>query len=418
MALFLSEAEINSSKDYSCLNVNNYNLHFSKTLKFGKARTAAYIHVQSGLKRVESLEQDDLEIMVFENNSIILCGVYRPFKLINGHSSNSAFVGFIDCLKKITSGRKSTIIGGDFNIDWHKQSVKKDVLEEWAEESGLLQLILPVTRRRQVSMIDGVRLQESCLDLVFAATPLKVEVIPSIQSDHDLVQVHLKLQKPPITTKKVIIADWRNYSAEKARYELSKINLRTDDCGLQLLDSLTSSLIEVLNKVAPKKVVKVRGDQEIVNAKISAVKKKRDRMWKKYKVTGDIEFLVLSRSLTKSLKNIIAKEKKRTFRAKVTSHGGLGFWKAVGEIFNVKSTKEDLVLDVGGRQVTSESEVADLFSDYFVDKVNKLASKSSSLSPTPIKTFSDENWQAFSLTEVTSALKMINHALLSFETCS
>lgn len=47
--------------------------------------------------------------------------------------------------------------------------------------------------------------------------------------------------------------------------------------------NLTSDLICVLNKVAPNRTVRIRGESQFVNSKTESVKKKRDRAWKKFK---------------------------------------------------------------------------------------------------------------------------------------
>jgi hypothetical protein len=72
--------------------------------------------------------------------------------------------------------------------------------------------------------------------------------------------------------------------------------------------------------------MRLRAEHEFENSRIAALKKKRDRAYKRYKKTGLIAFFKKSKSLTKTLKKVIRKERKRVFRAKMESHGSKGFW--------------------------------------------------------------------------------------------
>jgi len=408
LAFFISEAEINIKFDYSCLSINNYDLLVSKSVQHGKARSVAYVMKGSGYVRNDHLENDLLETIVISNASSIICGVYRPFKTVNNMSNNEAFLLLIEGLENVTKVNKNIIIGGDFNIDWQKTTTKKNLLENWAESSGLIQLVDIVTRRREVSKADGsTQLQSSCLDLVFAATPVKVDVLPAIQSDHDVISVQTRLPKPPVVTKKTVIVDWRKYSKDAARYELSKLMCKRTLICPQTIDSLTSDLIGALNAVAPNRVVRIRGEDQFVNSKIESVKKKRDRVWKKFKQSGDISLLKLSRELTKTLRRTIAKEKKRVFRAKISSHGCQGFWKLVNETFNVNS-RDELSLESEGVTITDGETIANLFSDFFVQKVDNLASNFVA-APLNYRPYSCVQWIPFSVSEVEKATKGIKN---------
>jgi len=187
------------------------------------------------------MENDLLETIVISNSSMLICGVYRPFKTVNNISNNQAFLLLVDTLKNITIVSKEVIIGGDFNVDWHKNGPKKNTLEIMSENSGLVQLVDPVRQRREVSKADGsMYLQTSCLDLVFTDAPVKVEVLPAIQSDHDVISVQTKSPKPTVETKKIVTTDWRKYSQELARYELTKIMKKQSlSSRPQTIDNLT-----------------------------------------------------------------------------------------------------------------------------------------------------------------------------------
>jgi hypothetical protein len=147
------------------------------------------------------------------------------------------------------------------------------------------------------------------------------------------------------------------------------------------LDTINGNLIETLNKFAPKRVVRLRGEQ-FENTRIEAMKKKRDRQWKKYKKTGLDKYYFKSKELSKVLVKVIKRERKRVFRAKLNSHGAKGFWKTVGSIFK-SVDKDEINLKVEGEVISDKAKIAQLFADFFEDKVNKLSAKSTCIEAKP-----------------------------------
>jgi len=184
------------------------------------------------------------------------------------------------------------VIAGDFNVNWTQNCpghMKRSLLE-WSDAAGLSQLVTEVTRRREITLSDGTKQhQESTLDLVFVKEPIKLKILSSIASDHDLVCVTFSDKiidrQALIQTTKLEVTDWRRYNPQRALSLLSDIPISETDPEL-ILDRLTSNMIQVLNIVAPKRIIRLRGENEFVNSQINALKKKRDRLWKKYKKTN------------------------------------------------------------------------------------------------------------------------------------
>lgn len=58
-------------------------------------------------------------------------------------------------------------------------------------------------------------------------------------------------------------------------------------------------------------------DEQLINSKIEAIKKKRDRYFKKYKKTKDLKYLQLSKSFSHTLKDVIKKRHKGYSNAKL-----------------------------------------------------------------------------------------------------
>ncbi len=316
--LFVSEAELQSNKDYSCLSVSGYCLEVSKTIKEGKARQAAYIKVGSKFKRRLDLEDGLSEVMVFADRQTRICGVYRPFKPPAGKTLAEAFDLMLECLNKVTMCGAEVIIGGDFNVNWHANSPKKKKLEMWAESSGLHQGINEMTRHQVESTAVGTVLKESCIDLIFQMKPRKVDIVPSLGSDHDVLVVSLEVEKTVVKTKKKVSIDWRNYDSNQVAAKFNRLPVVGGSNLQTTLDSVNSNLIVVLNEWAPKRIIRLRGENNFENCRIEAMKKRRDRAWKKFKKYGQFKHYELSKSLSLTLKKLVKKRKEKSVQGQAS----------------------------------------------------------------------------------------------------
>jgi hypothetical protein len=415
LALFVSEAEIKIDKSYDCIFIPGYKLEISKTVQFGKARTVAYVNENSKFKRQSELENGESEMIVLSDGRVRLCGVYRPFKIPNARSKDAAFKVLLESLERVVSGDADVVVGGDWNVNWlQRSSPMKRQLETWCEDNGLVQVVTENTRFQTVTRSVGVEVQSSCIDLVFQKTPKKVEVIPAIGSDHSLLLMNLSA--PPIskkTTKKLVTVDWRNYSQQRAieKFKIQLKNVRDEinasNSAGGLLEILTDCLVGTCNDVIPKRVVRLRDEKEFENSRIEALKKKRDRVWKKYKKTGNEKYYFQSKALTKSLLNTIRHEKRRVFRAKMQAHGAKSFWRMVGTIFNSEATKrEEIILkNTDGRLISNPEDVSGMFAEYFDTKIQDLVSRGSPVISTNEEKCSHlSGWREFTLEEVMEAL--------------
>jgi len=408
--LFVSEAEIKTGRNYDCLSVSGYEIEVSQTLLEGSARQIAYVKQGCGFKRLKNLENGTSEVLVFWRNGLRVCGVYRPFKNIKEKTSTQAFASLVKNLEVIAATPDDVIIGGDFNVNWKSRSNMKRKLVEWSESHGLVQGIDKMTRHRAVkSSVDGeLVLQESCIDLVFQRLPRKIIINSSISSDHDIIQVILNKRRPCVT-KKIWTVDWRRYNKNDAMSKLAQnIIQRPSTTPRDEFDNVTSAIIETLNAVAPKRVMKLRNESEFENSKIAFVKKKRDRAFKNFKKTGDPKYLKKSKQLSKKLKAVVKKERKRVFRRKLECHGQKSFWKTVGEVFNGCRDNGPDSYEYKGKTLTNGDEIADAFAGFFESKVCNLMANSKVMDVPEIESQNNE-WSPFTEEEIKKALGLLKN---------
>jgi hypothetical protein len=408
---FISEAEIKNDKNYDCLKIPGYSIEVSKTIGHGKARSLVYVLEGSGFKRLEKYEDGVSEMIVMSNNKTCAIGVYRPFKTVMDVSRTDAFETLLKSLNRVAKISSELIIGGDWNVNWmsEKSNGLRIRLEQWSEENGLVQVVKETTRHQMLSTTVGVTLQKSCIDLVFQRTPTKVVVEHSNGSDHCLILVPCGIHRHPVKTKKLITTDWRNYSKEIACKSLETSLMDTFICAEDhvqvLFQKINTAIVEVCNRVIPKRVVRLRDKHEFENSRVEALKKKRDRVWKKYKKTGNQSHYEKSQALTKDLKRVIKYEKKRVFRAKMKSHGSKSFWRTIGQVFNNDSSRDDITLmDHSSKvMVMDKFDIAQNFASHFNNKIQDLLGRSSS-NEAKVDFMEDNAWCELSSSEVLRAI--------------
>ena len=89
--LFIQEAEITKETPTSILMVGGYEIEISRSNS--KARLACYIKTGVNYKRITEKENTNvLKLEIERNNKVTqIIGVYRPFKLNEGHNNLSQF---------------------------------------------------------------------------------------------------------------------------------------------------------------------------------------------------------------------------------------------------------------------------------------------------------------------------------------
>ena len=363
---FIAESEIGKN-DTEILRIQNYDLLISET---DKSRLACYINSSIKYKRIKT--DKELDLIALDVGDTRVVGLYKGFKLPAGKTRVSFFHTIVQTLSRLTKTEKTLIIGGDFNVDLNKESSNKSILENWAIKSGLQQIVSSNTRRRAV--IGGknqIRLEQSLIDHVYTNDPDCKVIHENSVSDHDIILVTKKIDHSE--REKVIVRDWRKYTTERVHLELNKhLTQISGHSELNLnLDQVNSILALALNKLAPKRVVRVK-DKELISPKLEALKKKRDRAFKSFKKTKDPLMLLESKELSKKIKITIKKEATRIFQCKAKSPDPKQFWSAVNHSLGRFTTPLCEIIE-NGTSIIDNHKIANIFADFFSGKVESLS---------------------------------------------
>jgi len=363
--LFISESEV-AINDKDFIKVKDYDLLLSNTIgKNSKARLACYILNSLNCNQVQI--EDRLDIIALDVQGTRIIGVYRPFKLTGDHNRLSFFHSIIKNLNMLSKTDKMLVVGGDFNVDLFKRSSNLNDLLNWAINNGFIQLVRDFTWRRLVSG----NVQTSAIDHVYTNDlNLKLTLIPSV-SDHDFLVVSKELV--PLERHKTVLRDWRKYSKELAVEELNKefdqLSITSSE-NLSYKDMVTV-MSRILDKLAPNRVIRYK-NCDIVSLKLEKLKKRRDRLFKKYRKTGstDKDLLTKIKALNKDIKKCVFHESVRVFQSKAKSPDPKIFWQAVNSSLG-KTDRSQISLKMAGSIITDCQVLADAFANFFSDKVKQ-----------------------------------------------
>jgi len=294
--LFVSECELKDPVMIRACSIEGFNIELSN--KNEKSRLCCYIKSNLHFVRQVDLESG-FEMIILDILEHRLLGFYRPFKLPQGITRQ---IYLNDLLKAISvaSKIKNFIAGGDMNACLIKTNTESDVINSWLIKNDLRQLVKDYTRFRVVNLGDrGYRNERSLIDHIYSNIlyhPPKPNIIHTDISDHELISIELKVFNVPETAK-YQVRDWRKYNHQKVHKKMAKLQ-RTND-QLSNYDAFKQAF-EIL---APYRSIRIReNSNQIISTRIEKWKKKRDRLFKAYRSSGEREYYEASKQLSKKIK--------------------------------------------------------------------------------------------------------------------
>jgi len=154
---FISESEIDKTKELNLLETLPYELNLSNTLSdTRKARICCYSKPEWTLLPNSSTMD---EILSYKKQNHIIIGIYRPFKTYSGESTTTNFERLLANLQQIidSNPNHNITIVGDFNVDYNKMGDRTyqrfnlaSTLQDFQISNGLIQMVKEITRHRMI----------------------------------------------------------------------------------------------------------------------------------------------------------------------------------------------------------------------------------------------------------------------------
>jgi len=296
------------------------------------------------------------------------------------------------------------VIIGDFNIDPTRDlnTPQGRALDSLMINNSLQQLVEAPTRSRVVSRPGLTVLEESTLDLILT-TEEGILTNEVTTSDHNLVGLSIKVSSAKHETKKVSIRDWVGLTPRNVARVISVLPSPSDLLELEVI------LLHVLEKLAPFRVIRTRVPDNMINPKVEKIKKKRDRLYRMYKISQDEHYLHKVRGENRRLKRMISSETKRIFQKKAESANCKSFWQMINQMQGKVTNKSPEIIQ-DGMVISCPEKMANCFADHFEGKIKKLTETMPSIQQIP---HGYEKMDNFSLKELEDALKFFKTKMSS-----
>ena len=317
------------------------------------------------------------------NTYKIIVGIYRPYKKESDTTMTEQFNLLLNSLTAIKSQNENICFVGDFNVDFFHISNKSyhlstfaSMLTQWCAENDLVQLVKEHTRSQIHFTEDCKVTKQSLLDHVYVDNIYihdSVDVVPTTNSDHELITVKSKGKKPQKLSKEIYIRDWRNYSPEKFIHEIRTLNwdaVYYTSGSNNMANALTKNIQDIYDKLVPKVKCKTLNEGDIISPSIQEIKDKRAKLLQKWQKTGLDEYKKSFLKHGKRLKATIKKERKRIItEATQKKDCNKSLWKIINKLTKGKNSTIPNLQDCENNDKAKAESLASHFENIVKEKV-------------------------------------------------
>ena len=399
--LFLTET------DSKKMNIDNYKIKGfyivtpEVTDEQDMVRIVAIVREEAGVevKPCEGLMSADfpsvwLEVVDKWKSSTIIGGFYRQWSSSGVRSRGTQIEEietFCNQIDKIATTNSNLIITGDANLcaekwqrsDYDHKGVANPLLQ-CLSRNGLDIQNVGYTFQSDNLRPDG-SVSHSALDHVYTSSSIKdliqVKKLKNSSTDHLPVVAYYNLAKTKPSYKRTITKrSYKNFTAERWNSCLENQDWSAvENCQNveEMVSEFQENITAALDQIAPVKTFKIRSNHKFgLTEGTKDLMKKRDSTRAKIRDAEGGEKTVLQNQY-KILRNRVTAqirkenvEQNNTRIKEASSEGEL--WKVANEVLNPKKENTWKIETEDGEVLTGETEVADAFNSFFIEKVDKL----------------------------------------------
>ena len=370
---FISETKLDGTTSDSFLQQPGYRT-IRRDRKKGAGGLIAFVREDIPVCRRRNLEPESVEslcldVMDSKKARFIVCACYRSPKFCKITDFLSSLTSAIELMY---TSRQEILLIGDFNIDLLVG--EHGVV---AEDNSLMDLCDRFCLQNQIS--EPTRVTEktkSLLDVILASHPERYATCGNLHmglSDHDLIYAVRKNKLPRAKAREIEYRNMRQFDLEKFLNDLKTVPWSSayiyDDVD-DLWHHWAQLYTEVLDKHAPIKKKRVRGDQlpwitPLIQREIS----RRNRLFKKHAkspTTTSWEEFKKQRNKVTSLKRKGLKAFCMEASSNTKHHGE--FWNKLRPLLPSKEKKQSKIILIENERVITDSlMVAEMFNNYFCE---------------------------------------------------
>ena len=295
-----------------------------------------------------------------KNEKWLLFGLYHP-----PSQNDQEFIDFLTLSLDYFQSYESFLLVGDFNIQEEEAVLKDFIFENFAKN-----LIKEPTCYKSET-------NPSTIDLMITNKPRSFlksfNVCTGLSDCHKMAVSIFRVNKPKIEPREITYRNYRNFDEEAFRNELKNM---IDFDGNGTYDRFESLFLQVLEKHAPVKKVKVRANfPPYMTKRLRKAMMDRSRLEKRYYNNMTPLNRLIYRKQKNYVSNLYKKERKKYYENldinQITDNKK--FWKSIKPLFNENSNgAEKITIIDNNKVITSDDGLCQVFNDFFKDAVNNL----------------------------------------------
>ena len=378
--LCIDETKIDSSFPDSQFYIDSYQFApFRRDRNINGGGKIVYIKNGIIAKRISNLEGISTEIICIDitisKKKWCVFFVYRPPQ---NNNKSSFFNEISNILNQATNKYDNIVVKGDLNIDT-PNSLTKDMNNYLSDLCDTFSLKNIIKGKTCFKTLEG-----TSIDVLLTNRPRsfrKTSILETGLNDyHKMILSVFRSYFAKIPPKSIEYRNYKKFSLENFLYDLDQELLKGEiyksSNSIEMYSSFTKVYRKVLDKHAPLKVKKIRGNQALFMIKeLSKVIMHKSKLKNKYQKWPSREnFLALQKS--KNYCNNLSKSTKRKYFEKVTKKGFVNnraFWNTVKLFLTNKGflTNDNIVIKNNDEIITNKNEIVELFNSHYVNIVEK-----------------------------------------------
>ncbi len=341
----------------------------------------------------------DLEAQTIENicievglgaEKILVCSSYRP--------PNTSIIDFLAGIQSVfencTNHYTNILILGDMNSkhsDWYsldKTNYEGKMVKAFFESNGFDQLINDPTHFSTYT--------ESCIDLMFTNNPFIIQdsgvTLPFANCDHAPIYCKLNILYKKRMSYDRHVWDFKRADFDKFRCDLTHVDWnsilsQSDDID-EVCQGWMSAFEGVAKACVPNSVVTIRPrDKPWMTSNIRLLMRRRDRLYKKFKFSKNINHWLAFKALRNEVTSLIRQAKidfdtKKVQAVIENKRGSKGWWDAYRKLTNKQKPSYSTPIEHNNNLVTDSTTKAELFNTFFT-KQSDLDTSGANLPVTP-----------------------------------
>jgi hypothetical protein len=316
-------------------------------------------------------------------------------------SSDSNFLDFLDeaCNSDILSG--NVIVMGDFNIDMKLDNYCQNKLIRIMNSVGLKQLVKEPTRI--------VNTSETIIDLIFTNVEVEVKVNnePKI-TDHSILVIYWNICVKEKANRTIVCRDYKRMNVDEFM-EMVSIGLDAieDNTVDVMASSAVNTIIECLDKVAPKKKIKLQSkwqEKQWFSEEIRQILKQRDEAYKLARLIKSNEEWELFRQLRNKAVDVCRKAKRDYLELRLDKNkkDPKKMWGLLKELLKGNSFSDNICQEIQCKNIifNNPDEMANIFNRFFIDSITVTKKDDCEIDLIRNRKYTENEFEAFSLIEV------------------